>query len=283
MSGILQAAMRDFRTYGVTGQAAYTTSGSYTWVAPVGVTSISIVSVGSGGGGTYTNNCGIDYLGLAGGGGGLAYRNNYPVTPGTSYTVYVAAGTICNGSSSGFVVSGLPMIALANGGKSGLCMGCGGTYCTIRSTGGGTGGKGGAAYSNQWGGGGGAAGYTGNGGRGGFAGTGCGGIGAAGSGGGGGGGGGGFQNQSGSGGGGGGVGILGQGTNGAGGAYGASARGGGGSGGEGLTCTGLGGAYGGGGGGAGNNFARKAGAKGAVRIIWPGTSRSFPSTNTGDL
>ena len=43
------------------------------------------------------------------------------------------------------------------------------------------------------------------------------------------------------------------------------------------------GAYGGGGGGAGNNFARKAGAKGAVRIIWPGTSRSFPSTNTGDL
>jgi hypothetical protein len=25
------------------------------------------------------------------------------------------------------------------------------------------------------------------------------------------------------------------------------------------------------------------GAVGAVRIIWPGTTRSFPSTNTGDL
>jgi hypothetical protein len=24
-------------------------------------------------------------------------------------------------------------------------------------------------------------------------------------------------------------------------------------------------------------------ANGAVRIIWPGTSRSFPSTNTGNL
>jgi hypothetical protein len=25
------------------------------------------------------------------------------------------------------------------------------------------------------------------------------------------------------------------------------------------------------------------GAGGAVRIIWPGTTRQFPSTNTGDL
>jgi hypothetical protein len=25
------------------------------------------------------------------------------------------------------------------------------------------------------------------------------------------------------------------------------------------------------------------GARGAVRIIWPGNTRSFPSTNTGDL
>jgi hypothetical protein len=28
---------------------------------------------------------------------------------------------------------------------------------------------------------------------------------------------------------------------------------------------------------------RGAGGVGAARIIWPGTSRSFPSTNTGDL
>jgi hypothetical protein len=30
-------------------------------------------------------------------------------------------------------------------------------------------------------------------------------------------------------------------------------------------------------------FASSAAGVGAVRIIWPGTTRSFPSTNTGDL
>jgi hypothetical protein len=33
------------------------------------------------------------------------------------------------------------------------------------------------------------------------------------------------------------------------------------------------------GGGGSRNF----GARGAVRIIWPGTTRSFPSTCTGNL
>jgi hypothetical protein len=47
------------------------------------------------------------------------------------------------------------------------------------------------------------------------------------------------------------------------------------------TYGGDGGAYGGGG-GIGQN-ANGAGGVGAVRIIWPGTTRSFPSTNTGDL
>jgi hypothetical protein len=42
------------------------------------------------------------------------------------------------------------------------------------------------------------------------------------------------------------------------------------------------GVYGGGAGGqAGNGPAN--GAGGAVRIIWPGTTRQFPSTNTGNL
>jgi hypothetical protein len=35
-------------------------------------------------------------------------------------------------------------------------------------------------------------------------------------------------------------------------------------------------------GGGGSRNEARAGV-GAVRIIWPGTSRSFPSTNTGDL
>jgi hypothetical protein len=36
-------------------------------------------------------------------------------------------------------------------------------------------------------------------------------------------------------------------------------------------------------GGGGTGLAGRAGAGGAVRIIYPGTTRSFPSTNTGNL
>lgn len=74
-----------------TGQEAYETPGTYTWVAPAGVTSVSVVAVGAGGGG-YVN---------AGGGGGLRYYNNYAVTPGNSYTVTVGARGTDNGSSGG--------------------------------------------------------------------------------------------------------------------------------------------------------------------------------------
>jgi hypothetical protein len=43
-----------------------------------------------------------------------------------------------------------------------------------------------------------------------------------------------------------------------------------------------GGAYGGAH-GKQSGSALQGGAVGAVRIIWPGTTRSFPSTNTGNL
>jgi hypothetical protein len=80
---------------------------------------------------------------------------------------------------------------------------------------------------------------------------------------------------------------LGEGTSGAGGAvdggtnarYGGVGGSGGATGGQGYpNDTGAGGNYGGASGGSYTNS-----AVGAVRIIWPGTSRSFPSTNTGDL
>jgi hypothetical protein len=71
---------------------------------------------------------------------------------------------------------------------------------------------------------------------------------------------------------------LGQGSNGTAGIYGACTyaqqTGGGGSGGAAGSAGGL---YGGGPGDGGS------GKKGAVRIIYPGTTRSFPSTCTGDL
>jgi hypothetical protein len=72
------------------------------------------------------------------------------------------------------------------------------------------------------------------------------------------------------------VGILGAGSNGA--AGGVRTRGGGGSGGVGGSVTSTGGAYGGGGGASAGTP-----GVGAVRVIYPGTSRSFPSTCTGDL
>jgi hypothetical protein len=81
--------------------------------------------------------------------------------------------------------------------------------------------------------------------------------------------------------GGGGVGILGQGTSGARGASTQCASLGGGRGGSGgANAASGGGAYGGGGGYicVGNAYP---GGVGAVRIVWPGNTRSFPSTCVG--
>ena len=72
------------------GEATYTSFGSYTWTCPAGVTSVSVVCIGggcSGAGGLYSPNRAI-----GGGGAGLIYANNVPVTPGTNYTVFVGRG-----------------------------------------------------------------------------------------------------------------------------------------------------------------------------------------------
>ena len=256
-----------------TGQQAYTSAGTYTWTAPVGVTSVSVVAVG-GGGGAYS-------AGAAGGGGGLGWKNSITVVPGQSYTVVVGAGAANwfagSGSASYFISTGT--VAGYGGVGGGLNLGgAGGGYV---GNGGGSGGSGGSASGNFVGSGGGAGGYTGNGGSG----T-NGGSGDGGSGGGAGAGSGAYKSGNYVSGGGGGVGILGAGPSGAGAPYPGTnnplgAGGSGGSGGDNansqLWC--FPGAYGGGGapyynGGAG-------GAGGAVRIIW-GAGRAFPSTLTAD-
>jgi len=89
------------------------------------------------------------------------------------------------------------------------------------------------------------------------------------------GGGGGGSSSSTSGGGGGGVGIFGQGSNGEGGTSENPGKGGSG-GSDGVSSTG--GRYGGGGGGATANGTPGKGGSGAIRIIWPGDQRAFPST-----
>lgn len=260
-----------------TGQQAFTTPGTYSWTAPAGVTSISVVTVGAGNNG-YMDGDGNN---LGGGGGALAYKNNYAVTPGNSYAVEVGA---IGGRS--FFISLNHVCGESPAYTSG-------SRATYTGDGGGRGGMPGGVFDGSFAppGGGGAGGYAGDGGSGGTKAAGLAGDG-------GGGGGGGGQSTSGSGtatagSGGGGVGLLGQGANGAGGSGGTTTTpGGGGSGGT-TGSAGLGylsgksggggGLYGGGGGahfwgGTGGN-----GATGAVRIIWPGTTRQFPSTNTTNM
>jgi len=244
-------------TTATTGGSNYTTGPvGFTWVCPDGVTSVSVVAVGAGGPSYGTSL-------MAGGGGALAYANNVSVTPGTTYYIgvgYSLGGAFTNRRS--YFSSG---ICEAQGGDSSITS-SGNNYAggVVYGTGG-IGGPGGKGSGSSGGGGGGAGGYSG-------APTGGGGIGQApyystsaasginGAGGGGG-----------SGGDGGGVGIFGQGSNG-------SAGGGAGSGGSGAVY----------GGGAGAIYASASGTKrsgggGAVRIIWPGTTRQFPSTNVGNF
>lgn len=353
MTGVTQAVFMNQRSFvAPTGQQEYTSVGTYSWVCPAGVTSVSVVSVGAGSTGASES--------YGGGGGGLGYKNNISVTPGNSYTVVVGSvGSpteyYANGSSiSGFNGTGEYRVyvnqSLANtyydaGTSSGSVSGVnkfseiqdlifantgrlvkvgpqkadtgtvqfysiltssgdsyfstrttvtgGGAYSTYAvqaSRGGSYSGDGGGNGGNNYGGAaGGAGGYSGNGGAGTAAGNG------------GGGGGGSYSGLDGHGAGGGGVGILGQGSSGTAGTpsnavtfdqtmYGGGGGSGGSAGGN-TTSTdsgysprngGNGGAYGGGGGSSWNGT-DGVGATGAVRIIWPGTTRSFPSTNTGNL
>lgn len=300
MSGALQAVFQNLRSFGpANGQDAYTTAGTYTWIAPAGLSpaSVSVVCIGGGGGSTVGS--GFSYVANGGGGGGeLRYKNGISVTAGNSYTVVVGARGVFGKSddtqysTAGGQSSFNSTTCVAKGGGRGLndfqTPGAGGSGGT--GDGGGNGGSGGygeGPCGNRPGGGGGAGGYSGAGGAGG---TGSGGGtsqgGASGSGGGSGGGHGGNGSSLAAT-PGGGTNIGGTGTSGAGAPY----NGGlGDVGGDGSVISpdflyGY-------GAGAGNTalFGSASpyygnGYVGAVRIIYSyvGTSRSFPSTNTGNL
>lgn len=257
---------------------SFTTAGTFSWVAPAGVTSVAAVVVGGGGGSNVTCvPCCSVRAGGTGGGGALAYANGISVTPATSYTVVVgAAGTYrVNAGASYFLSTGT---VRAGGGISPTSTG-GGAGGTVLSGTGGSGGPGSAAGNGSR--------YPGGGGAGGYSGTGGTGLvyqcvpATNGAGGGGGGGGGGYSSSAG---GGGGVGLLGQGCNGARGCFSCCStlsQGRGGSGG-GNGSLGTGGAYGGG--GASPGKVSNPGGVGAVRIVWAGSGRgtpSFPSTCVG--
>jgi len=93
------------------GEAVFQSPGTSTWVAPSGVVIVSVVCVGGGG----ASGKGTNFFGAGGAGGGLAYKNNVTVVPGTSYTVTVGAG---GAGYSGSGVAG--SLSSANGGNSGF-------------------------------------------------------------------------------------------------------------------------------------------------------------------
>lgn len=283
---------------------SWTTPGTYTWIVPQDVTSISAVLVGGGGGsawsGTAFNANGAG--GGGGGGGGLRYINNLDVTPGETLTLIVGAAgiggnTTVNGTSGGnsSISRDVTTLVFAGGGIGGSFAGAignsngvggaGGTGSAISGNiGGGNGGTGGSQATNTGGGGGGGAGgYLGDGGNGGVGNSTNGGrpapnSGAA-SGGSGSNAGGTSVNN-----GGGGVGLLGLGLT-ASALIGADVPGTPGSYG-GSPVLGVGGDYGGGGGATEDDSTSNGrnGGKGGIRIIWssrPGL-RVFPAANTLD-
>jgi hypothetical protein len=251
-------------TGGGSGSQYFQTAGTFSFVAPAGVTSVCVVCIGP----TlqWANN---SYYGR--GGGGLGWKNNIAVTPGSSYTVVVGDSNTGNDSyfiSTGTVKGGAAQDPSTGGGYVG--------------DGGGNGGNGGDnTGSGSGAGGGGAGGYAGNGGRGGDRGANSG-FNAATSSGGGGGGAGGTSGSFGAG--GGGVSVYGIGTTGAGGTYSAASSdpissGVGGSYGNDGSPSNTGGAYGAaskGGGLAGTGASVSGGGyAGAVRVVWGGLT--FPS------
>lgn len=288
MSGALQAVFQNQRSFAAPpGQQAYTTAGTYSWVAPAGVTKVSAVTVGAGGASAYGG----------GTGGGLGYKNNYTVSPGCSYTVVVGAGAPADLVTPGTNVAGGDSYFISGATVKGEGGGAPQLGAPAASYVGDGGGNGGTSTSGTKAGSG-AGGYSGNGGNGGGGySSGCAGTGGAG-------GGGGmsyatvccFGTASFMTGAGGGVGILGQGSSGSGGfgSFGAASAGGGGGGSGGssggttgrTSPPGAGGSYGGGAGqlqfNCGGSCHSGAAGGGAVRIIWPGCARSFPSTRTAD-
>lgn len=84
------------------GNKMFTSSGTTSWTAPVGVSTIFITMVGGGGGGSAPRDG--NNPGAGGGGGGTAIKIPYSVTPGSSYTVVIGAGGrggIGNGATGG--------------------------------------------------------------------------------------------------------------------------------------------------------------------------------------
>lgn len=106
-------------------KATYTTAGTFTWIAPAGVSSISVECWAGGGGGGGGGGDG-------GGGGEYAAELSNTCTPGNSYTVVVGAGGTFNnnGNNSSFTGTGATTVTANKGLTGSVNPGAGGTGST---------------------------------------------------------------------------------------------------------------------------------------------------------
>jgi hypothetical protein len=89
-SEVEQNFFYDREKFGIEVVETFTTVGSTTWTAPIGVTSVEYLVVAGGGG---AGN-GFDNAGGGGGAGGMVLTGTINVTPGQSYTITVGNGGI---------------------------------------------------------------------------------------------------------------------------------------------------------------------------------------------
>ena len=136
------------------GSALYSTPGTFSWVAPYGVTSVCVEGQGGGGGGGGGDALTVGGGGGGGGGGEWSGRLLVAVVPGTSYTVTVGAAgtggagdTVGSGGANGSAGGGTSFGALMS--LSGGAAGHGGNSPTGGSGGGVGGAGGGSSYTFQ--------------------------------------------------------------------------------------------------------------------------------------
>jgi hypothetical protein len=89
-SEVEQNFFYDREKFGIEVLETFTTVGSTTWTAPIGVTSVEYLVVAGGGG---AGN-GFDNAGGGGGAGGMVLTGTINVTPGQSYTITIGDGGI---------------------------------------------------------------------------------------------------------------------------------------------------------------------------------------------
>lgn len=109
------------------GQAMWVTAGTYSWVVPDGVRSISAVTIGAGSRAAYGTIDGVSTT-VGGVGGCLRYNNAIAVTPGETLTIVVGAGTNNLGYTTGgiswangndtYIMRGTAVLLRASGGRA---------------------------------------------------------------------------------------------------------------------------------------------------------------------